>query len=191
MLMMRLQRIGRRNEAHFKIVVIEKTKGPKSQKYVDIIGSYNPKMGTVTMNEEKVQKHLAHGVQPSDTVYNMLVTKGLVEGRKRNNLPQKSPVIDLEKIAREKEEAEAKATKLAEAKAAAEVAEAEAKAAKEAAEAEAKAAKEAAEAEPEAPAEEEAEAVTEEVSTEETPAPEAEVVAAEAAPEAELEKTKE
>jgi small subunit ribosomal protein S16 len=180
MLMMRLQRIGRRNEAHFKIVVIEKTKGPKSQKYVDIIGSYNPKMGTVTMNEEKVQKHLAHGVQPSDTVYNMLVTKGLVEGRKRNNLPQKSPVIDLEKIAREKEEAEAKATKLAEAKAAAEVAEAEAKAAKEAAEAE-----------PEAPAEEEAEAVTEEVSTEETPAPEAEVVADDAAPEAELEKTKE
>lgn len=126
MLMMRLQRIGRRNEAHFKIVVIEKTKGPKSQKYVDIIGSYNPKMGTVTMNEEKVQKHLSNGVQPSDTVYNMLVTKGLVEGRKRNNLPKKSPVIDHEKIAREKEEAEAKAAKEAEEKAAAEAAEKEA-----------------------------------------------------------------
>ena len=128
MLMLRLQRIGRRNEAHFKIVVIEKTKGPKSQKYVDIVGSYNPKMGTVQMNEDKVKKHLANGVQPSDTVYNMLVTKGLIEGRKKNVLPKKSPVIDEEKIAREKEEAEAKAAQIKQAK---EAAEAEAKAAQE------------------------------------------------------------
>jgi len=118
--MLRLQRIGRRNEAHFKIVVIEKTKGPKSQKYVDIVGSYNPKMGTVQMNEDKVKKHLANGVQPSDTVYNMLVTKGLIEGRKKNVLPKKSPVIDEEKIAREKEEAEAKAAQIKKAKEAAE-----------------------------------------------------------------------
>lgn len=125
MLMLRLQRIGRRNEAHFRIVVIEKTKGPKSQKYVDIIGSYNPKMGTVTINEDKAKKWLANGVQPSDTVYNMLVTKGLVEGRKKNNLPQKSPVIDHEAIAaakeaEEKAAAEAKAAKEAEEKVAAE-----------------------------------------------------------------------
>lgn len=133
MLMLRLQRIGRRNEPHYKIVVIEKTRGPKSQKYVDIVGSYNPKMGTVQMNEEKVKTHLANGVQPSDTVYNMLVTKGLVEGRKKNVLPKKSPVIDEEKLAREKEEAEAKAQAEKEAK---EAAEAEAKAAEEAANAE-------------------------------------------------------
>lgn len=133
MLMLRLQRIGRRNEPHYKIVVIEKTRGPKSQKYVDIVGSYNPKMGTVQMNEEKVKTHLANGVQPSDTVYNMLVTKGLVEGRKKNVLPKKSPVIDEEKLAREKEEAEAKAQAQKEAK---EAAEAEAKAAEEAANAE-------------------------------------------------------
>lgn len=119
MLMLRLQRIGRRNEPHYKIVVIEKTKGPKSQKYVDIVGSYNPKMGTVQMDEDKVKKHLSHGVQPSDTVYNMLVTKGLIEGRKKNVLPKKSPVIDEEKIAREKEEAEAKAQAEKEAKEAA------------------------------------------------------------------------
>tara|TARA_B100001167_G_C16739663_1_gene290345 strand:- start:348 stop:869 length:522 start_codon:yes stop_codon:yes gene_type:complete len=109
MLMMRLQRIGRRNEAHFKIVVIEKTQGPKSQKYVDILGSYNPKQGSVILDEEKAKIHLSNGVQPSDTVYNMLVDKGLVEGRKKNVLPHKSPVVDEEKLAREKEEAEAKA----------------------------------------------------------------------------------
>lgn len=109
MLMLRLQRIGRRNEAHFKIVVIEKTKGPKSQKYVDIVGSYNPKLGRVEIDTEKAKKHLANGVQPSDTVRNMLIDKGILEGRKINVLPQKSPVIDEEAIARAKEEAEAKA----------------------------------------------------------------------------------
>ncbi len=114
--MLRLQRIGRRNEAHFKMVVIEKSKGPKSQKYVDIVGSYNPKLGRIQLDEEKIKKHLANGVQPSDTVYNMLVEKGLVEGRKINVLPQKSPVVDEEAIARAKEEAEAKAAAEAEAK---------------------------------------------------------------------------
>jgi len=125
MLMLRLQRIGRRNEPHYKIVVIEKSKGPKSQKYVDIVGSYNPKADLVTIDEDKAKTHLANGVQPSDTVYNMLVEKGLIDGKKKNVLPKKSPVIDEEKLAREKEEAEAKAAAEAEAKATEEAAAAE------------------------------------------------------------------
>jgi len=160
MLMMRLQRIGRRNEPHYRVVVIEKSKGPKSQKYVDIVGSYNPKMGTVTMKEDKAKKWLENGVQPSDTVYNMLVTKGLIEGRKKNVLPKKSPVIDHEKIEAEKKAAEEKAQAEADAKAAAE-------AEKEAAEAPAE--------EAEAPAEETAPEATEPEDVAEEAAPEAEV----------------
>ncbi len=108
MLMLRLQRVGRRNEAHFKIVVIEKTKGPKSHKYIDIVGSYNPKLGSIQLDEEKITKWIDNGVQPSDTVRNMLITKGIIEGKKRNVLPHKSPVVDEEKIALEKEELEEK-----------------------------------------------------------------------------------
>ena len=91
MLMMRLQRIGRRNEAHFKIVVIEKTKGPKSQKYVDIIGSYNPKLERVQIDTEKASKWLGKGVQPSDVVRNFLIDQKVLEGRKVNVLPTKKP----------------------------------------------------------------------------------------------------
>ena len=91
MLMMRLQRIGRRNEAHFKIVVIEKTKGPKSQKYVDIIGSYNPKLGRVQIDTEKASEWLGKGVQPSDVVRNFLIDQKVLEGRKVNVLPTKKP----------------------------------------------------------------------------------------------------
>ncbi len=167
MLMLRLQRIGRRNEAHFKIVVIEKTQGPKSQKYVDIVGSYNPKLGRIQMDEAKVKEWLSHGVQPSDTVYNMLVSKGIIEGKKKNVLPHKSPVVDEEKLAREKEEAEAKAAKEAEEKAAAEAAEAAEKAESETAEGAPAETEEAEEVIEEAPAEEE------ELKEEETPAEEA------------------
>ncbi len=185
MLMLRLQRIGRRNEPHYKIVVIEKTQGPKSQKYIDIVGSYNPKAGTVILDEEKAKKHLAHGVQPSDTVYNMLVTKGLIDGKKKNVLPKKSPVIDEEKIAREKEDAEAKAAAEKEAK---EAAEAEANAAKEAENTET----EAAEATEETPAEEPVvkEAAPEAKEVVETPKEEELEAAAEGAPE-EMTKTEE
>jgi len=93
MLALRLQRIGRRNEAHFKIVVIEKTRGPKSQKYVDIVGSYNPKLGRVLIDEEKAKAWLEKGVKPSDTVYNMLVDKGIIKGKKKNVLPRKTPIV--------------------------------------------------------------------------------------------------
>lgn len=92
MLMLRLQRIGRRNQPHFKVVVIEKTKGPKSRKYVDIVGSYNPKMGTISLDKESIQSWIAKGVQISDTVYNMLVDQGIVSGRKKNVLPKKTAI---------------------------------------------------------------------------------------------------
>lgn len=91
MLMMRLQRVGRRNEPHYKIVVIEKSRGPKSQKYIDTLGFYNPKMSQVVIKEDQAQDWLSKGVQPSDTVYNMLVEKGIIDGKKKNVLPKKSP----------------------------------------------------------------------------------------------------
>lgn len=121
MLMMRLQRVGRKNNPSYRIVVVDKRTSVKSNKTTDLIGTYNPKAGEIIINAEKAKHWLAHGVQPSDTVYNMLVSKKIIEGKKRNSLPKKSPIIDEEKLKAE-----------AEAKAAAKAAEAEAKAAAEA-----------------------------------------------------------
>ncbi len=122
MLMMRLQRVGRKNNPSYRVVVVDKRTGPKSNKTIDLLGSYNPKLGQVSINSEKAKHWLAHGVQPSDTVYNMLVSQKIVEGKKKNALPKKSPIID-----------EAKLKAEADAKAAAEKAAADAKAAAEAA----------------------------------------------------------
>lgn len=91
MLMMRLQRIGRKNEAHFRVVVTDKRNAPKSGKFLEVIGSYNPKAGTVVFDVEKTKTHLKNGVQPSATVHNFLVAQKIVEGKKVNALPKKAP----------------------------------------------------------------------------------------------------
>lgn len=109
MLMMRLQRVGRKNDASFRIVVTDKRTGPKSDKHVDRLGSYNPKMNNVQLDVDKAKEWIAKGVQPSDTMHNILVGQGVIEGKKRNVLPKKSPIIDEEAIKKAEEEAKAKA----------------------------------------------------------------------------------
>lgn len=138
MLKMRLQRIGRKNSPSYRVVVTDSRNAVSRGRHVDLIGSYDPKLGRVQIDKDKATHWLSHGVQPSDTVYNMLIAQGIVEGRKKNALPKKSPIIDEAKL---KAEAEAKAKAEADAKAAVEAA----KAAEEAAKAEAEAAKVAAE----------------------------------------------
>ncbi len=104
--MMRFQRVGRKNDPSFRIVVTDKRTGPKSSKHVDQVGSYHPKTKHTIIDGEKVKHWLAQGVQASPTVHNLLVTHKLVEGKKLNVLSKKSPIIDEEKL---KAEAEAKA----------------------------------------------------------------------------------
>ena len=164
MLMMRLKRVGRKNNPSYRIVVVDKRTSVKSNNTVDLLGSYNPKLGQISINGEKAKQWLSQGVQASVTVHNMLISQKIIEGKKINALPKKSPIIDEAKIKAE-----------AEAKAAAEKAEAEAKVAAEAAkQAEKDAAEAAATAEAEAAA---APAVEAEVV--ETPVPEAEAPATE------------
>jgi small subunit ribosomal protein S16 len=94
MLMMRLQRVGRRNDPSYRIVVTNKRTGPKSDKHVDRLGSYNPKLNHLQLDVEKAKEWLAKGVQPSDTMHNLLVSEKVIAGQKKNVLPKKSPIID-------------------------------------------------------------------------------------------------
>ena len=91
MLMIRMQRIGRKNEAHFRIVLTDSKNAAKSGKFSEILGSYNPKLGEVILQGDRIKHWIGMGAQPSDTVHNFLVTKGVVEGKKRNVLSRKSP----------------------------------------------------------------------------------------------------
>ncbi len=117
MLKMRLQRIGRKNDPSYRVVVTDSHNGPRTGNHVDLIGSYYPKMGAFQIDAEKAKKWISQGVQVSDTVHNFLVSEKIIEGKKKNVLPKKSPVIDEAKV---KAEAEAKAKAEADAKAVAE-----------------------------------------------------------------------
>lgn len=113
MLMMRLQRVGRRNDPSYRVVVTDKRTGPKSNKHVALIGSYNSKLNHIQIDADKAKQWLAQGVQPSPTVHNLLVTAKIIDAKKINVLPRKSPIID-EAAEAAKAEAEAAAKKAAE-----------------------------------------------------------------------------
>lgn len=90
---MRLQRTGRRNQAQFRVVLTDSKNGPKSGRFKEVLGSYEPKQGTVDLKEDRIKYWLSVGAQPSGTVHNFLVDKNLVEGGKKNVLPKKTPIV--------------------------------------------------------------------------------------------------
>jgi small subunit ribosomal protein S16 len=89
MLMMRLQRVGRKNDPSYRIVVVDKRTGPKSNKHIDHLGSYNPKLNHVQIDGDKAKEWLSKGVQASDTVHNILVSQKVIDAKKINVLPKK------------------------------------------------------------------------------------------------------
>ena len=107
--MMRLQRVGRKNDPSFRIVVTDKRTSVKSDRHIDRIGSYNPKSKDFQIDADKAKEWLAKGVQPSDTMHNLLISKKVIEGKKINVLPRKTPIIDEEAVKKAAEEAAAKA----------------------------------------------------------------------------------
>lgn len=98
MLMIRLQRVGRKNDPSFRLVVMPKQKDSQSGKTVEILGSYNARGGKTQIKAERVQHWIAMGAQPSPTVHNLLVDKKIITGKKINVLPT------MEKPAEKKEE---------------------------------------------------------------------------------------
>ena len=90
MLKIRLQRTGRVNQPSYRIIVTEHTRSAKTGDFVEELGTYNPKTKARTLNEERVKYWLSVGAQASGTMHNMLVTLGIVKGKKINVLPKKT-----------------------------------------------------------------------------------------------------
>ena len=121
-MMIRFQRIGRTNDPAFRIAVLEKERAAKAGNIVELLGTYNPRSKALTLNEEHVKAWLAKGAQPTDSIRNLLINKGVIEGKKVNVLPRKSPQKNEAAIAAEAAavKAAAEAAKAAEAAAKAE-----------------------------------------------------------------------
>ena len=93
--MIRLQRVGRKHEPSFRLVLTDSKNGPKSGKYLEVLGSYDPRLDNKIeqFNVPKIKEHISKGAKLSDTVHNYLVSKKVIEGKKINALPKKKPIV--------------------------------------------------------------------------------------------------
>ena len=94
MLMVRLQRVGRKHEPTFRVVLTDSKNSTKSGRYVEAVGFYDPRRKEATaVNADRVTYWLGQGAQSSITVHNLLINRGLLSGKKRNALPKHRPPV--------------------------------------------------------------------------------------------------
>ncbi len=91
MLMIRLQRTGRKNDPAFRVVLTDSKNAAKSGKFLEILGSYKVKGGEAIFKADRVKHWMSMGAQVSATVHNFLVAQKIIEGKKKNVLAKKSP----------------------------------------------------------------------------------------------------
>ncbi|OGN25954.1 MAG: 30S ribosomal protein S16 [Candidatus Yanofskybacteria bacterium RIFCSPLOWO2_01_FULL_44_22] len=72
MLMVRLQRIGKRGQAHFRIIVTEHTSRPKGE-FLELLGTYNPHQKQFQAKKDRIEYWISKGAQVSPTVNNLMV----------------------------------------------------------------------------------------------------------------------
>lgn len=101
MLKIRLQRVGRKHEPVFRVVVTDSHSGPKAGKSVEILGLYDPRFNKSDIKGERVKYWMNNGAQVSPTVHNLLVGSKVIEGKKVNVLPKKSAPVKEEAPAEE------------------------------------------------------------------------------------------
>lgn len=81
MVRLRLIRVGRRNDPHFRLVAQDQKRAPKGA-YLELLGNWSPTSKQRSLNKERVAYWLSKGATPSDTVWNMCVSEGIVKGKK-------------------------------------------------------------------------------------------------------------
>ena len=77
---MRLTRMGDKKSPFYRIVVVD-ARVARDGAYIDKIGHYNPLTtpAEVVIDADKAKAWLAKGVQPTETVRNLLVNAGVIE----------------------------------------------------------------------------------------------------------------
>lgn len=93
MLKIRLQRVGRKHEPTFRLVLTDSQNSTKSGRFLEILGSHDPRDRNISeIKGDRVQHWISKGAQVSDTVHNLLVEKKIIQGKKVNVLPKKTPI---------------------------------------------------------------------------------------------------
>ena len=108
----RLQRHGRKDYPFYPIVIAD-SRAPRDGRFIERIGSYNPNTNpaTIDLNFERALYWLQVGAQPTDTVRNILSSKGvllkkhLLEGVKKGAFTEEVAETRFQSWLKEKEAA--------------------------------------------------------------------------------------
>jgi small subunit ribosomal protein S16 len=82
MLVIRFFRVGKKNQPSFKIVVTDKRNPPRGGRFVEEVGFWNPLTKEKILRKERIKYWLSVGAQPSKSVYNLLISEKIIEGKK-------------------------------------------------------------------------------------------------------------
>jgi len=82
MLVIRLFRIGKKNQPFFKIIVTDKKNPVRGGRFVEELGFYNPLKKEKKLKTERIKYWLSVGAKPSATVQNLLIDEKVMEGKK-------------------------------------------------------------------------------------------------------------
>jgi small subunit ribosomal protein S16 len=94
MLMIRLQRTGRKHEPTFRVVLTDSKNGPKSGKYLKNLGWYDSRLkndAAKQLDVEAIKHWTSKGAKLSLTLHNFLISQKVITGKKLNALPKKTP----------------------------------------------------------------------------------------------------
>jgi small subunit ribosomal protein S16 len=90
MLTIRLQRVGRKNDPSFRVILVEKKRAAKTGNVDEVLGNYNARTGAIKLEGERIKGLIKNGVTVSDNVHNLLINNKVIEGKKKNVNPKKT-----------------------------------------------------------------------------------------------------
>lgn len=93
MLAIRLQRVGRKNDPSFRVIVADTKLKPKTGNFLEVIGSYDARKGAPVIDAARAKHWMSVGAKPSGTVHNLLHDMKVVSGKKVNVLGRKHPIV--------------------------------------------------------------------------------------------------
>jgi len=59
---------------------------------LEVLGNYDPRKTNEQIKEDRVKFWISKGAQLSDTLHNMFIEKKIIEGKKVNALPKRTPI---------------------------------------------------------------------------------------------------
>ncbi len=100
MVVIRLTRVGKKKQAHYRIVVAESKRAVQG-KFISILGWYNPHTKELQVKQDELKAWFDKGAMPSNTLAKLLKKEGI-------KLPKWVKITEKKKAPKKKEETEAK-----------------------------------------------------------------------------------